>query len=113
MVLGLLAILGLSCLEHADMSSNRNLVVTGVALMSGLSIPYFIQNHGDMLLTGEWFITPPRNRGEVVFSLQFSMCVRVCVCVCACVCVCMCLSVYSMTFDSVRFSIPLLCDVTH
>ena len=27
------------------------------------------------------FVTPPQNRGEVIFSLQF-----VCVCVCVCVC---------------------------
>ena len=33
-------------------------------------------------------ITPPRNRGGVIFSLQF-----VCVCVCVCVCVSVCLSV--------------------
>ena len=30
-------------------------------------------------------ITPPRNRGGVIFSLQF-VCVSVCVCVCVCVC---------------------------
>ena len=30
--------------------------------------------------------TPPRNRGGVIFSLQF-VCVSVCVCVCVCVCV--------------------------
>ena len=28
-------------------------------------------------------VTPPRNRGGVIFSLQF-----VCVCVCVCVCLC-------------------------
>ena len=33
-------------------------------------------------------ITPPRNRGGVIFSLQF-----VCVCVCVSVCLCVCLSV--------------------
>ena len=32
--------------------------------------------------------TPPRNRGGVIFSLQF-----VCLCVCVCVCMCVCLSV--------------------
>ena len=31
------------------------------------------------------FITPPRNRGGVIFSLQF---IYVCVCVCVCLCVC-------------------------
>ena len=38
-------------------------------------------------------ITPPRNRGGVIFSLQFvcvcvSLCVSVCLGVCVCVCVC-------------------------
>ena len=33
------------------------------------------------------YITPPRNRGGVIFSLQF-VCVSVCVLVCVCVCVC-------------------------
>ena len=31
-------------------------------------------------------VTPPRNRGGVIFSLQFVL-VSVCVCVCVCVCV--------------------------
>ena len=31
-------------------------------------------------------VTPPRNRGGAIFSLQF-----VCVCVCACVCTSVCL----------------------
>ena len=34
-----------------------------------------------------FFITPPRNRGGVIFSLQF-----VCVCVCLSVCLCVCVS---------------------
>ena len=38
----------------------------------------------------KWFFTPPRNRGGVIFSLQF---VCLCVCVCVCVCVRVCVSV--------------------
>ena len=34
-------------------------------------------------------ITPPRNRGGVIFSLQF-VCVSVCLCVCVSVCVSVC-----------------------
>ena len=33
------------------------------------------------------FITPPRHRGGVIFSLQF-VCVSICLCVCLSVCVC-------------------------
>ena len=33
------------------------------------------------------FVTPPRNRGGVIFSLQ-SVCVSVCLCVCVCLSVC-------------------------
>ncbi|KAK7110155.1 solute carrier family 23 member 1-like [Littorina saxatilis] len=51
-VLGLLATLGISTLKYADMTSNRNLLVTGVAFMSGLSVPTFLEMHGDMLATG-------------------------------------------------------------
>ena len=37
------------------------------------------------------FVTPPRNRGGVIVSLQFvSVCVCMCVCMCVCVCVCVC-----------------------
>ena len=36
------------------------------------------------------FFTPPRNRGGVIYSLQFvCVCVSVCVCVCVSVCVCL------------------------
>jgi xanthine/uracil permease len=52
-ILGMLSILGLSCLEYADMTSDRNLIVTGVALMSGLAVPNFIDKYGQMLDTGE------------------------------------------------------------
>ena len=37
-------------------------------------------------------ITPPRNRGGVIFVLQF-VCVCLSLCVCVCVCVYVCLSV--------------------
>ena len=40
----------------------------------------------------QFFFTPPRNRGGVIFSLQF-VCVSVCLCVCVCVCLSVCLSV--------------------
>nr|KAG5714313.1 hypothetical protein BaRGS_018530 [Batillaria attramentaria] len=51
-VLGLLAALGLSTLKYADMTCNRNLLVVGVAFMSGLTVPSFVDQHGDMISTG-------------------------------------------------------------
>ena len=44
--------------------------------------------------------TPPRNRGGVIFSLQF-----VCVCLSVCLCVCVCLFVCLSVFLSVSLSI--------
>ena len=43
------------------------------------------------------FFTPPRNRGGVIFSLQF-VCVSVCLCVCVSVCLCVCVSVCPALF---------------
>ena len=38
-----------------------------------------------VFILGKVFFTPPRNRGGVIFLLQF-VCVSVCVCVCVSVC---------------------------
>lgn len=57
MLLGLLGSLGLSSLKFVDLSSNRNLLIIGVAFMCGLSIPAFMEEHGDMLSTGEQVLT--------------------------------------------------------
>ncbi|KAL8606081.1 hypothetical protein ACOMHN_044417 [Nucella lapillus] len=51
-VLGLLSALGISTLTFADMNSTRNMLITGTAFLTGLSVPEFIDKHGDMLLTG-------------------------------------------------------------
>ncbi|XP_025095626.1 solute carrier family 23 member 2-like [Pomacea canaliculata] len=51
-LLGLLGSLGLSSLKFVDLSSNRNLLIIGIAFMCGLSIPAFMEEHGDMLSTG-------------------------------------------------------------
>ncbi|KAK7508694.1 hypothetical protein BaRGS_00000260, partial [Batillaria attramentaria] len=38
--------------KYADMTCNRNLLVVGVAFMSGLTVPSFVDQHGDMISTG-------------------------------------------------------------
>ena len=50
------------------------------------------------------FFTPPRNRGGVIFSLQF-VCVSVCLCVC--VCVCLCVRLFSCEQNSSRTDAPI------
>ena len=51
--------------------------------------------------------TPPRNRGGVIFSLQF-VCVSVCVCVCLSVCLSVCLCVrHSCEQNSSRTNAPI------
>ena len=49
-----------------------------------------------------YLFTPPRNRGGVIFSLQF-----VCVSVCLCVCVCVCVSGTSCEQNSSRTDPPI------
>ncbi|XP_076460509.1 solute carrier family 23 member 1-like [Babylonia areolata] len=51
-ILALLTSMGLSTLTYVDMASNRNLLIIGTALVSGLSVPEFVEQHGDMLETG-------------------------------------------------------------
>lgn len=51
-VLAMLSALGISTLAFADMNSNRNLLIIGIAFLTGLSVPDFIEKHGDMLHTG-------------------------------------------------------------
>ena len=54
---------------------------------------------------GTQLITPPRNRGGVIFSLQL-VCLSVCVCGCVCVCVCVCL-MFSCEQNSSRTNVPI------
>ena len=51
-----------------------------------------------------YFFTPPRNRGGVIFSLQF-VCVSVCLSVCVCVCVCV--RLFSCEQNSSRTNAPI------
>ena len=53
------------------------------------------------IILDKTFFTPPRNRGGVIFSLQF-----VCVCVFVCVCLCVCL-LFSCEQNSSRTDVPI------
>ena len=52
------------------------------------NIPFF--SYSFVVVVDDVVVTPPRNRGGVIFLLQF-------VCLCVCVCVCVCLSVRLLT----------------
>ena len=59
----------------------------------------------DLKLSNFLFITPPRNRGGVIFSLQF---VSVCVCVCVCLSVCcLCVRLNSCEQNSSQTNEPI------
>ena len=62
-----------------------------IRLLSLISSKYHVTK-GLELQISKLIITPPRNRGGVIFLLQF-VCVCVCVCMCVCVRLCVCVSV--------------------
>ena len=55
--LGMLSAIGISVLRHCDMSSIRNLLVFGTALMSGLMMPFYMQDNPGLINTGEWTVS--------------------------------------------------------
>ena len=83
-VLGLLATVGLSTLKYADMTSNRNLVITGVAFMSGLAIPTFMKQHGHTLVTGRSPCCPACLAMSLLSESIQSWAKLRCRCVCVC-----------------------------
>ena len=51
---GMIAAVGLSNLQYADMNSSRNLFIVGYSILFGLALPYYLNNHPGAIQTGEW-----------------------------------------------------------
>lgn len=49
---GMIAAVGISNLQFADMNSSRNLFVVGFSLVFGLSFPYYMSAHPNTINTG-------------------------------------------------------------
>ena len=51
---GIIAAVGISNLQFADMNSSRNLFIVGFALVFGLALPHYMNNHPESIHTGRY-----------------------------------------------------------
>ena len=51
-LLGMIVGVGLSSLQHCDMSSSRNLFIIGLSLFTGLAVPQWISANQSKVQTG-------------------------------------------------------------
>ena len=49
---GMIAAVGISNLQFADMNSSRNVFIVGFSLVFGLALPYYLANHPGSIRTG-------------------------------------------------------------
>ena len=49
---GMIAAVGISNLQFADMNSSRNLFIVGFSIVFGLALPHYMKNHSDVIKTG-------------------------------------------------------------
>ena len=49
---GMIAAVGISNLQFADMNSSRNLFIVGFSIVFGLALPHYMDNHKDAIDTG-------------------------------------------------------------
>ena len=52
-IFGMIAAVGLSNLQYADMNSSRNLYIVGLSLLLGLALPYYFEKHPSAIQTGQ------------------------------------------------------------
>ena len=51
-LLGMIVAVGLSSLQHCDMSSGRNLFIVGLSLFTGLAVSQWVSTHQSSIHTG-------------------------------------------------------------
>ena len=51
---GMIAAVGISNLQFADMNSSRNLFIVGFAIVFGLALPHYIVTHPGAIQTGSY-----------------------------------------------------------
>ena len=49
---GMIAAVGISNLQFADMNSSRNLFIVGFSIVFGLALPHYMENHPNAIDTG-------------------------------------------------------------
>ena len=49
---GMIAAVGISNLQFADVNSSRNLFIVGFSIVFGLGLPNYMKNHPDAIKTG-------------------------------------------------------------
>ena len=49
---GMIAAVGISNLQFADMNSSRNLFIVGFSIIFGLALPRYMNNHPNVIQTG-------------------------------------------------------------
>ena len=49
---GMIAAVGISNLQFADMNSSRNLFIVGFSIIFGLALPHYMNNHPNAVQTG-------------------------------------------------------------
>ena len=52
---GMIAAVGISNLQFADMNSSRNLFIVGFSIVFGLALPYYMEQHPKAIETGMLF----------------------------------------------------------
>ena len=52
---GMIAAVGISNLQFADMNSSRNLFIVGFSIVFGLALPHYMENHPNAIDTGTPF----------------------------------------------------------
>ena len=52
-IFGMIAAVGLSNLQYADMNSSRNLYIVGLSLLMGLALPYYLEEYPSAIQTGQ------------------------------------------------------------
>ena len=55
-VFGLIAAVGISNLQFADMNSSRNLFIVGFSIVFGLALPHYMKTHPGAIQTGLLFL---------------------------------------------------------
>ena len=57
---GIIAAVGISNLQFADMNSPRNLFIVGFSILFGLALPHYMNSHPNAINTGKVCRSPSR-----------------------------------------------------
>ena len=61
---GMIAAVGISNLQFADMNSSRNLFIVGFSIVFALALPHYMENHPNAIETGMNHSTSVNSRGK-------------------------------------------------